>query len=73
MITHFNQADHSVKNIKFFIFKDQLEELNNRLNLELQLIHLFLKLEIPLLNEKIPSIYSAGTETSNLVKSRKFT
>lgn len=57
LINHFNQEKHSLKNIKFFIFKDNIDILNERLNIELQLIHLFLKLGITLLNEKIPSIY----------------
>ena len=57
LINNFNQEKHSLKNIKFFIFKDNIDILNERLNIELQLIHLFLKLGITLLNEKIPSIY----------------
>ena len=57
LVNHFNLPNHCLKNLNFFIFKDNILELNDRLNQELQLIHLFLKLEIPLLNEKIPNIY----------------
>jgi hypothetical protein len=46
-----------LSNLNFFIFKDGISDLDDRLNQELQLIHLFLKLDIPLLNEKIPNIY----------------
>lgn len=56
LIKHFNQSNHSIDNFKFFIFKNNLIELNIRLNQENQLIHLFLKLDIPILNEKIPKI-----------------
>ena len=57
LVNHFNLPNHCLKNLNFFIFKDNILELNDRLNQELQLIHLFLKLEITLLNEKIPNIY----------------
>ena len=57
LVNHFSLSNHSLYNLNFFIFKDNILDLNDRLNQELQLIHLFLKLEIPLLNEKIPDIY----------------
>ena len=56
LVNHFNKEKHTINNLKFFIFKDKIEVLDLRLNLELQLIHLFLSLEIPILNEKKPSI-----------------
>ena len=57
LVNHFILPNHSLSNLNFFIFKDGISDLDDRLNQELQLIHLFLKLDIPLLNEKIPNIY----------------
>jgi hypothetical protein len=56
LVNHFNKEKHSLNNLNFFIFRDKNEDSDLRLNLELQLIHLFLSLEIPILNEKKPSI-----------------
>ena len=57
LVNHFKLQNHSLSNLNFFIFKDNIFELDDRLNQELQLIHLFLKLGVPILNEKIPNLY----------------
>ena len=58
LIEHFNQKDHDLrKNFGFFIFKTGIPDLNDRLNLENQLIHLFLILKIPILNDRVADKY----------------
>ena len=58
LIEHFNQKDHDLrKNFGFFIFKTGIPDLNDRLNLENQLIHLFLTLKIPILNDRVADKY----------------
>ena len=59
LYNHFNLNNHSLKNLKFFIFKTNVNILMDRLNIECQLMHLFLKLNIPILNceTKITDIY----------------
>ena len=57
LINHFNLLNHSLKNnFSFFVFKTDICNLSDRLNQENQLMQLFSKLEIPILNEKIPKI-----------------
>ena len=56
LIQHFNLPNHSLKNFCFYVFKTDIVNLTDRLNQENQLIHLFNKLNIPILNEKIPKI-----------------
>ena len=64
MVKHFNTKDHCVKeNFRFFIFKNNIEDLSDRLNIETQLIHLFLKLDIPILNEKITDMFKYRKHT----------
>ena len=58
LIKHFCQNDHTLrKNFRFLIFKTDIIDLFDRLNLENQLIHLFLKLNIQILNVKILDLY----------------
>ena len=58
VVEHFNQYDHSLrKNFGFFIFKNNIQDLGDRLNLENQLQHLCLALNIPLLNDRIADKY----------------
>jgi hypothetical protein len=45
------------KNFGFYIFKNNIQELNDRLNTENQLQHLCLTLNIPLLNDRIEDKY----------------
>ena len=56
LIKHFNLPDHSLKNFSFFIFKTDIEILLDRLIQELFLCHLFSKLEIPILNDRLPKV-----------------
>jgi hypothetical protein len=57
LIKHF-QKDHYFKtDSKFFIFKINITDKMDRLNIETQLMHLFLKLNIPILNDKIPDMF----------------
>ena len=50
---HFSLPYHSLKdNFNFYIFKDNVNLLNDRLNYESQLLNLFLKLKVPLLNSR---------------------
>ena len=54
--THFNIKGHNCKeNFLFFIFKKDLED-QNRLNLETQIIHLFLSIKVKLINDFIPNL-----------------
>ena len=58
VVKHFNLKDHCFKeHFRFFIFKKDIEDLYDRLNIETQLIHLFIKLDTPILNEKITDIF----------------
>ena len=58
VVIHFNQKDHNLrKNFGFFIFKNNIQDLGDRLNLENQLQHLCLALNIPLLNDRIADKY----------------
>jgi hypothetical protein len=55
---HFNSPHHNTLNyFTFYIFKTDIDSKFHRLNLESQLIHLFIKLGINLLNERIPDLY----------------
>ena len=55
---HFNSPNHNTLNyFTFYIFKTDIDNKFQRLSLETQLIHLFLKLGMILLNEKIPDLY----------------
>lgn len=55
---HFNLEEHDyTKHLQFFIYITNLE-LSERLKQEAFLINLFLKLEMGLLNEILPSIFS---------------
>jgi hypothetical protein len=54
--THFNIKGHNCKeNLLFFIFKKDLED-KNRLNLETQIIHLFVSIKVKLINDFIPNL-----------------
>ena len=55
---HFNKPGHNLyKDFNFFIFRDKLTELYLRLSIETQLITLFKRLEIKLMNDFIPDEY----------------
>jgi hypothetical protein len=54
---HFNLINHSLTDFTFFIYEKELEDIL-RLNLEAQLINLFLKLNLKLINDFFPSIYN---------------
>ena len=52
---HFNLKFHNfVNNFSFFVFKKDILDLNDRLNLESFLINLSNKLEVRLINEHLP-------------------
>ncbi len=54
MAQHFNLKTHNyINDLKFLIFKDNLE-LSERLSIENDLINLFLKLRLNILNKIIP-------------------
>ena len=53
---HFNQKGHNIKDFSFHIFKSNLTENITRKSVETDLIHIFLKLNQSLINDKIPSI-----------------
>lgn len=55
---HFNLIDHDyINDLKFWIIKKDLSQVNERLTLENIIIHLFLQREVPILNAIQPSIY----------------
>jgi len=45
------------EHFRFIVFKKDIVVLRDRLNIETQLTHLFLKLNIPILNEKITDLF----------------
>lgn len=54
---HFNLKYHIYqKHFSFFIYRNNLENLNQRLNLESFLINLFLKMKVNLINDCIPNM-----------------
>jgi hypothetical protein len=58
VVKHFNQIGHTLNNnFGFYVFKNNIQELNDRLNIENQLQHLCLTLNIPLLNDRIADEY----------------
>jgi predicted GIY-YIG superfamily endonuclease len=58
LYNHFNLNNHSLReNLKFFVFKNNITDQYDLLNTETQLIHLFLKLGINVLNVRIPNLY----------------
>ena len=58
VVKHFNQKDHNLRNnFGFYVFKKNIEKLCDRLNIENQLQHLCLTLNIPLLNDRISNKY----------------
>jgi len=63
---HFNKTKHDLyTDLRFFIFKDSLADLHHRLSVETDLIHIFIALNLTVLNEKIASI--------NYIKKLSFT
>ena len=55
---HFSLYNHSLReNLNFFVFKNNINDKFDLLKTETQLIHLFLKLEIRILNVRIPGLY----------------
>ena len=56
---HFNSSPHNIKrDLRFLIFKTNLDDKNTRLNIENQIIHLFIILNMKIINEEIPDLYS---------------
>ena len=55
---HFNSLNHNALNFfTFYVFKTDIDNKFHRLSLETQLIHLFLKLGLFILNDRIPDLY----------------
>ena len=54
---HFNLLNHTLNDFSFIIYEKDLED-TIRFNLEAQMIHLFLKLNLNLINDVFPSIYN---------------
>ena len=56
---HFNKKKHNVLNdLKFLIFKDNIDNLEKRLSFETDLIHILINLNCKLMNAKLPSIFN---------------
>ena len=52
---HFNLKPHNfLHHFSFYVFRSEIEDLNERLNVEAFLINLFLKLQIEVINDFIP-------------------
>jgi hypothetical protein len=59
---HFNMTGHFYKeNFKFFVFKKDLET-RSRYDLETQMIHLFMRLNVRLINDCIPDLKPTKTK-----------
>ena len=54
VVEHFNNGVCSLNNFSFLVFRADIVNKYQRLNIETMLIHLFLDLSIKLLNDKIP-------------------
>ena len=55
---HFNKHGHKLnKDFNFYIFRDNITELHLRLSIETQLITLFKRLGVKLMNDLIPDEY----------------
>ena len=67
VFNHFNQKSNSINNFKFLVFKTDIIDLKERMNLEGNLIYLFKVLDLKLLNESIPDIinYRNGVKLFN--------
>ena len=58
VVEHFNKNDTCVINyFSFVVFRNNINNKFNRLNIETQLIHLFIDLGIKIMNDKIPDKY----------------
>ncbi len=56
---HFNLRYHNYKDhFRFFIFKDNVKLLEDRLSIEKDLINLFIHFNPPLINSRIPSTFN---------------
>ena len=59
---HFNLKGHNYeKNLKFFVFKNDLKKSKNRLSVETDLIHIIETFNPPIINKIKPSIYKINT------------
>ena len=59
---HFNLKGHNFKrDFCFFIFKDGIDNIKERLSNETNLIHIFERFNPPIINAKIPNIHSVNT------------
>jgi len=56
VFNHFNQNKHSINYFIFLVFKTDIIDLKERMNLEGNLIYLFKVLDLKILNESIPDI-----------------
>lgn len=52
---HFARNDHTLDNFSFFVFQKDVEDSNIRKSIENNLINLFIKLNVTILNKLIPS------------------
>ena len=58
MSIHFNKTKHNLYNdLRYFIFKDGLFDLHQRLSTETDLIHIFEALNIKTINAMLPSLH----------------
>ncbi len=55
---HFNKCKHNLyTDLRYLLFKDKIHELNLRLSIETDLIHIFKNLKLNILNSMIPNTY----------------
>lgn len=65
---HFNLDGHNyLRDFRFFIIKKNLEDLNNRLQMEAFLINLFKRLDLKVINDHIPEIKTIYRGTLNSI------
>ena len=65
---HFSSIKHDFSNFSFFIFNSNILNDSIRLSQETDLINIFINLNIPILNKKIPSFFNL----TNLTFSDKY-
>ena len=53
---HFNLKNHSLKNFNYFIFDNNIRDDLIRRSIENDLIHLFLSLNVKIINKMIPDV-----------------
>ncbi len=61
--SHFGQEDHDIdKDFRFLIFQKE-EDYKKRINIETDLINIFIGLKSKIINKDIPSLYNINSLT----------